>query len=99
MVAPRSVSGAPLRRSKCVRVRLQTGRPSTITVRIFSGTKSIRLFGQKRVAFALAGKRVVCVPVPFRAHTFDIRNPLRFSLSVKVGVVTRTATGRIQVTR
>ena len=53
---------------------------------IFSGTKSIRIFGQARVSFATApATRIVCVRVPFRAHTFDVRTPGRIAVAAKQG--------------
>ena len=53
-----------------------------MTVRIFSGIRSIRLFGAKTVRFRGAGRKVVCIRVPFRAKTFDARTKLRVSLAV-----------------
>ena len=54
-------------------------------VAIFSGRKSIRLFGQKVVAFRAAGTRYVCVRVPFRAKTFDPRAAAGIAISVRKG--------------
>jgi hypothetical protein len=85
IVAPSTVSLTSLTRSKCVLVRVASRRPARILVSIFSGTKSIRLFGQRRVVFLLGGRRSVCIPVPFRAHTFNLRTRLNVALGYVVG--------------
>jgi hypothetical protein len=59
-----------------------TSKPARVTVRIFSGIRSIRLFGAKSVRFTAPGRKVVCIRVPFRAKTFDARTRLRVSLAV-----------------
>jgi len=84
-VTPRNPSLAKLRRRKCVNVRVQTTKPATIRVAIFSGRRSIRVFGSTVVRFRKPGKRLVCVRVPLRAHTFDVRQPFRFVFAVKDG--------------
>jgi len=84
-VIPRHPSRAALRRTKCVNVRVQTTKPAVIRVAIFSGRKSVRVFGATIVRFAAPGKRLVCVRVPLRAHTFDIRSPFRFAFAVRPG--------------
>lgn len=87
VVAPRRVSIGALRRSKtkCVNVRVTARAPARVQVSIFSGTKSIRLFGQKRVVFRAPGSRIVCIRVPLRAKTFDVRTPTRIAVATKPG--------------
>jgi hypothetical protein len=82
---PRRMSVRSLKRSKCVRVAVRSARPARVLVTIFSGNRSIRLFGQKRVVFRAKGRKVVCIKVPARAKTFDVRTPLRFAVGWKVG--------------
>jgi hypothetical protein len=89
IVAPGTVSITSLTRSKCVLVRVASTRPARILVSIFSGRRSIRLFGQKRVRFTAPGKRRVCITVPFRAHTFNIRTRLNVALGYVVGATPR----------
>ena len=81
-VVPGKISLGSLRRSKCVRTLVLTSKPARVTVRIFSGIRSIRLFGAKTVRFTAPGRKVVCIRVPFRAKTFDARTRLRVSLAV-----------------
>jgi hypothetical protein len=89
IVAPGTVSITSLTRSKCVLVRVASARPARILVSIFSGRRSIRLFGQARVVFTAAGKRRVCIRVPFRAHTFNVRTRLNVALGYVVGARAR----------
>jgi hypothetical protein len=89
IVAPGTVSITSLTRSKCVLVRVASARPARILVSIFSGRRSIRLFGQARVVFTAAGKRRVCIRVPFRAHTFNVRTRLNVALGYVVGAKAR----------
>ena len=89
IVAPGTVSLVSLTRSKCVLVRVASSRPARVLASIFSGRRSIRLFGQKRVVFSRAGSRRVCIPVPFRAHTFDLRTRLNVALGYAVGATPR----------
>lgn len=84
-VTPRNPSLAKLRKRKCVNVRVQSTKPATIRVAIFSGRRSIRVFGSTIVRFRKPGKRLVCVKVPLRARTFDVRQPFRFAFAVKDG--------------
>lgn len=87
VVAPKRVSLKALRASKgkCVYVKVRAAAASRVLVAIYSGTKSIRLFGQKRVVFRAAGAKVVCVRVPLRAKTFDVRTPIRIAVATKPG--------------
>lgn len=85
LVAPGTVSLVALTRSKCVLVKVASSRPARVLASIFSGRLSIRLFGQKRVVFTSAGRRTVCIPVPFRAHTFNLRTRLNVALGYVVG--------------
>ena len=78
-----------LTRSKCVLVTVASSRPARVLASIFSGRRSIRLFGQKRVVFTGPGRRRVCIPVPFRAHTFDLRTQLNVALGYVVGATPR----------
>lgn len=82
---PRRVSLRSLRRSRCVRVVVRSSRPARVLVTIFSGRRSIRLFGQKDVVFRARGRKIVCIRVPLRAHTFNVRTPLRFAVGWKLG--------------
>jgi hypothetical protein len=93
LVAPGTISLRSLRRSKCVLVKAASRRPARVLVSIFSGRRSIRLFGQKLVIFFVPGSRQVCIPVPFRAHTFNVRTPLRVALGYTAGP-RRQRTGR-----
>jgi hypothetical protein len=94
LVAPKRVSLRSLKRSKCVKVRVQSTRPARVGVAIFSGIRSIRVFGRAEVVFRAAGKRVVCVRVPLKAHTFDVRQPFRFAFAVAEGAKPRKGEGR-----
>jgi hypothetical protein len=85
LVAPGVISLRSLRRSKCVLVKVATTRPARILVSIFSGRRSIRLFGQKLEVFFVPGRRQPCIPVPFRAHTFNVRTPLNVALGYTAG--------------
>lgn len=85
VVAPRGVSLSKLKRTKCVNVRVTVTQPARVLVAIFSGTKSRRIFGQKVVPFAAPGSKVVCVRVPFRAKTFNVRTPLKIAIAVRQG--------------
>ncbi len=91
VVAPRRVSIRALRasRTKCVNVRVTARAASRVQVSIFSGTRSIRLFGQKKVVFRAPGTQVVCVKVPLRARTFDVRTPTRIAVATKPGATAR----------
>ena len=53
-----------------------------ITIRPDVLEKHRSLFGAKTVRFTAAGRKVVCIRVPFRAKTFDARTRLRVSLAV-----------------
>lgn len=93
LVAPGVISLRSLRRSKCVLVRVASRRPARVLVSIFSGRRSIRLFGQKLVVFFAPGRRQACIPVPFRAHTFNVRTPLYVALGYTAGT-RRQVSGR-----
>lgn len=85
LVAPGAVPLRSLRTSRCVRTLIVTSKPARVTVRIYSGIRSLRLFGQKTVRFTRAGKAVACVLVPGRAKTFDARTRMRIALGVVLG--------------
>jgi len=88
--APGKISLGSLKRSKCVKVVVRTSKPARVLATIFSGIRSIRLFGQKEVLFRTApGRKVVCIKVPLRARTFDVRTPLRFALGYRLGTAPR----------
>jgi hypothetical protein len=61
-----------------------------VLVTIFSGRRSVRLFGQRLVVFAAAGRTSTCIPVPARARTFDVRTPLRFAVGYALGARARS---------
>lgn len=88
-VAPKGVLLTKLKRTKCVNVRLTVTEPARILVAIFSGSRSIRVFGRKVVRFDAPGSRVVCVKVPFRAKTFNVRTPARIAIAVRKGAAPR----------
>jgi len=85
VVAPGKISLRSLRRSKCLRTLVVSSKPARVNVKIFSGIRSIRLFGSKVVVFRRAGRAVACIKVPFRAFTFDARTRLRISVAVALG--------------
>jgi hypothetical protein len=85
LVAPGTISLRSLKRSKCVLVKVASNRPARILVSIFSGRRSIRLFGQKLVVFFAPGRKQPCIPVPFRARTFNVRTPLNVALGYTAG--------------
>jgi hypothetical protein len=85
LVAPKRISVAKLRRSKCILTRVQSSKPARVFVAIFSGPRSERQFGATVVRFTTPGKRQVCVKVPFNARTFNIRQAFRFAIAVKPG--------------
>jgi hypothetical protein len=85
LVAPKRISVAKIRRSKCILTRVQSTKPARIYVAIFSGPRSERRFGATVVRFTAPGKREVCVKVPFNARTFDVRQAFRFAIAVKPG--------------
>lgn len=87
--APAVLSLRSLRGSKCVRIAVSSVRPARVLVTIFSGRRSIRLFGQKLVRFAAAGRATTCIPVPARAHTFNVRTPLNFAAGYALGARAR----------
>jgi hypothetical protein len=89
VVAPRGVSLTKLKRTKCVRVRVTVTAPARVLVAIYSGRRSIRLFGQRVVRFGAPGTKVVCVRVPFRAKTFNVRTPARIAIAVRRGAKAR----------
>jgi hypothetical protein len=83
--APAELSLRSLRRSKCVAVLVRSARPARVLVTIFSGRRSVRLFGQRQVVFRAAGRARTCIPVPARARTFDVRTPLSFAVGYALG--------------
>jgi hypothetical protein len=85
LVAPKRISVAKVRRSKCILTRVQSTTPARVYVAIFSGPRSERRFGATVVRFTAPGKRQVCVKVPFNARTFNIRQAFRFAIAVKPG--------------
>ncbi len=89
VVAPKGVSLATLKRTKCVRVSVSVSAPARVLVAIYSGRKSIRIFGQRVVRFSAPGTKVVCVRVPFRAKTFNVRTPARIAIAVRQGAKAR----------
>ena len=87
VIAPRGVPLKKLKRTKRVRVRVTVSRPARVLVAIFSGTRSVRVFGRKVVRFRAAGSRVFCVRVPFRAKTLNVRTPARIAIAVRKGAL------------
>ncbi len=89
VVGPAALSLRSLRRSKCVAAIVQSARPARVLVTIFSGKRSIRLFGQRLVVFTAAGRKSACIKVPARAKTFDVRTPLSFAVGYALGARAR----------
>jgi len=90
VTAPSRLSLRSLRGSKCVRVVVTSARAARVLTTIFSGRRSVRLFGQRLVVFAGAGRKTPCIPVPARARTFDVRTPLRFAVGYALGARARS---------
>ena len=87
--APSQLSLRSLRNAKCVLVAVASTRPARVLVTIFSGRRSVRLFGQKLVRFAAAGRKTTCILVPGRARTFNVRTPLNFAVGYALGARAR----------
>ena len=85
VTGPAQLSLRSLQRSKCVTVLVSSARPARVLVTIFSGRRSVRLFGQRLVVFRAAGRTRTCIQVPKRARTFDVRTPLRFAVGYALG--------------
>jgi hypothetical protein len=89
VTAPSRISLRSLKTSKCVRVAVSSTRPARVLVTIFSGRRSVRLFGQRLVVFAVPGRKLACIQVPRRAKTFNVRTPLRFAVGYALGARSR----------
>lgn len=98
IVAPGTISIGSFSRSKCVLVRVASARPARALVSIFSGRRSIRLFGQRLVVFRTPGARRVCIAVPFRARTFNVRTRLSVALGYALGATPRPSQPRTRPT-
>lgn len=85
VTGPSQLSLRSLRRSKCVAVLVTSARPARVLVTIFSGRRSVRLFGQRLVVFTAAGRQSTCIRVPARAKTFNVRTPLSFAVGYALG--------------
>lgn len=85
VTAPSRLSLRSLKRSKCVAVAVSSARPARVLVTIFSGRRSVRLFGQRLVIFTAAGRKSTCIKVPARAKTFNVRTPLSFAVGYALG--------------
>jgi hypothetical protein len=94
VTVPGRISLGSLRRSRCVRTKVVSARRARVLVTIFSGIRSRRLFGAELVTFRRPGKRIVCIPVPRRARTFDARTQLRAAVGVALGAVDRVGEPR-----
>jgi hypothetical protein len=90
VTAPSQLSLRSLRRSKCVAVLVTSARPARVLVTIFSGRRSVRLFGQRLVVFTAAGRKSTCIKVPARAKTFNVRTPLSFAVGYALGARARS---------
>lgn len=84
-VAPGIISLGSLASSRCVLVKVSSTEPARILATIFSGKRSKRIFGQKRVVFTKAGSRRTCIPVPANAKTVNLRTKLNFALGYSRG--------------
>ena len=89
VTAPSRLSLRSLRTSKCVRVVAESRRAARVLLTIFSGRRSVRLFGQKLVRFSAPGRKVTCIRVPRRARTFNVRTPLSFAVGYALGLRSR----------
>lgn len=89
VVAPGIISLGSFTGSKCILVRVASTEPARTLVTIFSGVRSKRLFGQKLVVFRQPGARKVCIPVPARAKTFNVRTKLGLALGYSKGATPR----------
>ena len=72
------------------RVAVSSSKPARVLVTIFSGRRSVRLFGQRLVRFAAPGRTITCILVPRRARTFNVRTPLSFAVGYALGLLPRT---------
>jgi hypothetical protein len=101
LTVPGRLTRTSLRTAKCVNVRARALRPATVTVRVFSGIRSLRLFGQARARFTRPATRVLCIAVPARARTFAPRTRLVIRVETALGVrlaVTGATVSRREVT-
>ena len=64
VTAPSRLSLRSLRGSKCVRVVVTSARAARVLATIFSGRRSVRLFGQRLVVFAGPGRKTPCIRCP-----------------------------------
>ena len=94
VTAPGRISLGSLRRSRCVLTKVVSAKRARVLVTIFSGIRSRRLFGAELVTFRRPGRRIVCIPVPRRARTFDARTQLRVAVGVALGAVDRVGEPR-----
>ena len=85
VTAPSKLSLRSLKRSKCVAVAVSSTRAARVLVTIFSGRRSVRLFGQRLVIFTAAARKSTCITVPARAKTFNVRTPLKFATGYALG--------------
>ena len=90
VTAPSKLSLRSLKRSKCVAVAVSSARAARVLVTIFSGRRSVRLFGQRLVIFTAAGRKSTCITVPARATTFNVRTPLSFAVGYALGARARS---------
>lgn len=88
-VAPGIISIGSFTSSRCVLVPVASNRPARTLVTLFSGQRSTRVFGQKLLVFRQPGARKVCIPVPARARTFNVRTKLSFALGYSLGATPR----------
>jgi hypothetical protein len=94
VTTPGRISLGSLRRSRCVRTKVVSAKRARVLVTIFSGIRSRRLFGAELVRFRRPGKRIVCIPVPRRARTFNARTQLRVAVGVALEAVDRVGEPR-----
>jgi hypothetical protein len=70
---------------KCANIRITNTRPGKVFVALFSGPKSVRVFGGHLYNFTKPGTRVVCIKIPLRARGASLGTTRRFTVAVKVG--------------
>jgi hypothetical protein len=70
---------------KCANIRITNARPGKVYVGLFSGPKSVRVFGGHLYTFTTPGTRVVCLKIPLKARGGALRTTRSFTVAVKIG--------------
>jgi hypothetical protein len=80
---------------KCVNVRITNTRPGKVFVGVFSGPKSVRVFGGHLYTFTAAGTRIVCLKIPLKARSAHLRTTRTFTVAIRVGGTRSVRTIRV----